>query len=118
MGVWSSLLVISGSFDILTDMFIFMSWFFYLLVVLAVIVMRKKMPDAPRPYKVNGYPWVPLIFIAFTSFYLVSTVYYDVTNYNAGRSPVINSLFGLILTLAGVPFFPYFRRKYGKKPNS
>jgi len=115
LGVWSSLLVLSGSFDILTDMFIFMSWLFYLLVVLAVMVMRKKMPDAPRPYKVKGYPWIPLIFAAFTLFYLISTVYYDVTNYNAGKSPVINSVFGLILTLTGVPFFPYFRRKYGKK---
>jgi APA family basic amino acid/polyamine antiporter len=46
LGVWSSILIITGSFDILTDMFIFMSWFFYLLVVLAVMVMRKKMPDA------------------------------------------------------------------------
>lgn len=113
LGLWSSILVISGTFDILTDMFIFMSWIFYVMVVLAVIVMRKKMPDAERPYRVKGYPWVPLVFVLFAMFYLISTLYYDMTNYLTGKSTVINSVFGILLTLSGVPLFPYFRKKYG-----
>ena len=115
LGVWSSILIITGSFDILTDMFIFMSWFFYFMVVLAVFVMRRKMPDAIRPYRVKGYPWVPLCFLVFTAFYLGSTLYYDIGNYNSGKSPVINSVFSIILTLTGVPFFQNKKKKYGQK---
>jgi APA family basic amino acid/polyamine antiporter len=108
---WSSLLVISGSFDMLTDMFVFVSWIFYGIIALGLIILRKKMKDAPRPYKVWGYPVVPALFILFALFYLCLTVYNDVKNYTEGKSPIINSLLGLGLTLAGVPFYFYFRRK-------
>lgn len=111
LGIWSSLFVISGSFDILADMFIFMSWVFYGLVVLAVFILRKKMPSAARPYKVTGYPLVPLIFILFTSFYLVTTVYNDINNYASGKAPFINSVFGMLLTASGIPLFFYFRAR-------
>jgi APA family basic amino acid/polyamine antiporter len=73
------------------------------------------MPDAPPALQSEGLSLDSIDFCCFHLFYLITTVYYDVTNYNAGRSPVINSVFGLILTLTGVPFFPYFRKKYGKK---
>jgi basic amino acid/polyamine antiporter, APA family len=54
-GIYTSLLVISGSFDMLTDMLIFMSWLFYGLSAAGVFVLRYKMPTANRPYKVWGY---------------------------------------------------------------
>jgi len=44
-------------------------------------------------------------------FYLCLTVYNDVKNYSEGKSPIINSLLGLGLTLLGVPFYFYFKRK-------
>src|SRR5258705_3107162 len=75
LGTWSCLFVISGSFDILADMFVFMSWVFYGLVVGGIFILRKKMPDVERPYKVKGYPILPVIFILFTGFYLTTTVY-------------------------------------------
>ena len=111
LGVWSSILVISGSFDILADMFIFMSWIFYGLVVIGVFIMRRKMPDAERPYKAWGYPLIPLIFIAFTGVYIGTTLYNDITNYLNGSSPIINSVFGLLLTAIGIPLYYYFKRK-------
>jgi APA family basic amino acid/polyamine antiporter len=111
MTVLSMLFVISGSFDVLADMFVFMSWVFYLLNVLGFFILRRKMPSLIRPYKVNGYPWVPLIFILFTLFYLGSTLYNDIANYNAGKTPMINSVIGLLLTLAGIPLYIYFKRK-------
>jgi len=111
LGIWSSLLVISGSFDILADMFIFVSWIFYGLVVFGVFILRRKMPNAERPYKVSGYPIVPAIFTLFTAFYLVTTVYNDVHSYVEGKAPFINSVLGILLTCIGIPLFFYFRGK-------
>jgi APA family basic amino acid/polyamine antiporter len=114
IGVWSILFVLSGSFDILADMFVFMSWVFYGLTGLGLFILRRKMPGAPRPYKVWGYPWLPLIFVAFTLFYLVTTIYGDIEAYRSGKSPIINSVFGLVLTATGIPFYLYFERKKRK----
>jgi APA family basic amino acid/polyamine antiporter len=110
LAVWSCLFVISGSFDILADMFIFVSWIFYGLVVAGVFVLRKKMPEATRPYRVNGYPLLPAIFILFTGLYLATTVYNDISNYTKGKAPFINSVFGMLLTAIGIPLYFYFKR--------
>jgi len=110
-GVWTSLLVLSGSFDMLTDMLIFVTWCFYALSALGVMVLRKKMPDAPRPYKTWGYPFVPIAFISVSSFFLIMTLYNDITNYLNGTTPLINSLFGLALTAVGIPLYFYFKKR-------
>jgi APA family basic amino acid/polyamine antiporter len=111
MGVWSSIFVLSGSFDILADMFVFMAWVFYGLTAIGFFILRKRMPLADRPYKVKGYPFIPLLFVLFTLFYLGSTLYNDISNYYSGKAPVINSVFGLLLTAAGIPFYWYFKRQ-------
>jgi APA family basic amino acid/polyamine antiporter len=113
MGVWSSLFVLSGSFDILADMYIFMSWVFYGLTAAGIFILRRRMPDAERPYRVTGYPVIPLIFILFTFFYVGVTLFNDISNYTSGRAPVINSVFGLALTAVGAPLYWYFRRQKG-----
>ena len=64
-GIWSVLLLFSGTFDTLTDTLIFVSWAFYAVGAYGVFVLRRKQPDAPRPYKVPGYPIVPWIFVLF-----------------------------------------------------
>jgi len=114
IGVWSMLFVLSGSFDILADMFVFMSWVFYGLTAIGFFILRRKKPDILRPYKVWGYPWIPLAFILFTLFYLGTTLYNDITAYSSGKSPIINSVFGLALTATGVPFYWYFQRQKRK----
>jgi APA family basic amino acid/polyamine antiporter len=111
MGIWSSLFVISGSFDILADMFVFMSWVFYGLTAIGFFILRKRMPGANRPYRVKGYPLLPLIFILFTLFYLGTTLYNDISNYNSGKTPIINSVFGILLTATGLPFYWYFKKQ-------
>jgi len=111
MGVWSSLFVLSGSFDVLADMFVFMAWVFYGLTAVGFFILRRKMPDADRPYKAWGYPVLPLLFILFTLFYLGTTLYNDISNYNSGKAPVINSVFGLLLTAAGIPLYWYFKKQ-------
>jgi APA family basic amino acid/polyamine antiporter len=87
------------------------------MLVAGVIILRRRMPDAERPYKVWGYPWVPIIVIIFNAFYLVMTLYNDIKNYNMGKSNTINSVIGLVLTAIGIPLYFYFRRKY-KTDNS
>lgn len=110
-GVWSSVLIMSGSFDMLADMFTFTAWVAYLFGAIGLFRLRRKMPHHPRPYKVWGYPVVPLLFIAFAAFYVVSTVWNDITRYMAHEVPVINSLLGLLIIAPGVPLYLYFRRE-------
>jgi APA family basic amino acid/polyamine antiporter len=110
-GIWTAILVISGSFDMLTDMLIFVSWFFYGMSALGVFVLRRKMPDRQRPYKVWGYPVVPAIFVFFTFFFLTATLVNDIYLYQSGKSVLINSLLGLLLTASGIPFYWYFKSR-------
>ncbi len=109
--VWAILLIFSGSFNMLTDMLIFVSWLFYGMSALGIFILRYKMKEVERPYKVWGYPFVPAVFVLFTAFFLVSTVYTDVKNYQSGAAPIINSLFGLLIASAGIPVYLLSRRK-------
>lgn len=111
-GIWSSLFIITGSFDMLADMFVFITWIAYGLGAVGIFMLRKKMPDKQRPYKIWGHPIVTILFIAFSAFYLVSTLYNDVNNYLHHQQPVINSVLGLALTGLGIPFYFYFRSRH------
>jgi APA family basic amino acid/polyamine antiporter len=110
-GIWTSVLILSGTFDQLTDMLIFVSWIFYAAAALGVIVLRRKLPDHERPYRVWGYPAVPALFIVFAMIYVVFTLYSDISNYVNGRAPLINSLFGLLLVALGIPGYLYWKRR-------
>ena len=99
--IWASILVLSGSFDQLTDMLVFASFIFYGATALGVFILRYKMPDAPRPYKAWGYPVVPGLFILFCVFLVVITL--------IGKPR--EALLGLGLMLTGVPFYFYWRKK-------
>lgn len=107
--MWSSLLVFSGTFDMLTDTLIFVAWISYAAGVYGVFVLRRREPNTPRPYKVPGYPWVPGIFVLFAAAFLCLTVYNDVMNYRAGRTGLINCAFGTGLVLLGAPIYFFYR---------
>jgi basic amino acid/polyamine antiporter, APA family len=118
--IWSVLLLLSGTFDTLTDTLIFVSWVFYALGAYGVFVLRRKMPDAPRPYRVPGYPFVPWLFVIFSALYLLFTVYNDIIGYQAavaaGRPALINSAFGTVLTLMGAPLYFFYRARQQPRP--
>lgn len=99
--LWACLLVFSGSFDQLTDMVIFVVFIFYGATTAGVFILRKKMPDAHRPYKVWGYPYIPALFILFCIGLLVNTF---VTQPR-------EAIFGILLILSGVPLYWWFTRK-------
>jgi APA family basic amino acid/polyamine antiporter len=107
---WTILFIVTGSFDMLADMFVFITWLAYGLGAVGIFMLRKKMPHATRPYRILGHPFITILFILFTLFYLLTTLYNDITNYLAGRQPVINSLLGLLLTLVGIFFYKKKRR--------
>ncbi|MFO1514516.1 MAG: amino acid permease [Verrucomicrobiota bacterium] len=114
-GVWSVMLLFSGTFDTLTDTLIFVTWIFYAAGAYGVFVLRKKMPDASRAYKVPGYPIVPWIFILFALIFLGFTFYNDLMTYReavaAGKPALINSVFGVALVLVGTPVYFFYRRR-------
>ena len=103
-GIWASVLVLSGTFDQLTDMIIFAVFIFYGATSLGVFVLRRKLPDAPRPYKVWGYPVVPAIFILFCVGLIFNTII------ARPREAAI----GMSLILAGIPVFLYLQKRFSK----
>jgi APA family basic amino acid/polyamine antiporter len=100
-GIWACILVLSGSFDQLTDMLIFAAFFFYGATAFGVFVMRRREPLAERPYKVWGYPIVPALFVLFCVALIV------ITCINHPREATL----GTVLMLSGLPFYFYWNRK-------
>jgi APA family basic amino acid/polyamine antiporter len=103
-GIWASVLVLSGTFDQLTDMIIFAVFIFYGATTLGVFILRRRMPDAHRPYKVWGYPVVPAIFILFCIGLFFNTII------TRPREAAI----GLILIFSGIPVYFLLKKKYYK----
>jgi APA family basic amino acid/polyamine antiporter len=99
--IWASVLVLSGSFDQLTDMLVFAAFFFYGATTLGVFIMRKKEPQLQRPYKVWGYPLVPGFFLLFCAALVVITFF----------AKPREAMLGLLLMLSGIPFYFYWNRK-------
>lgn len=100
-GIWACLLVLSGTFDQLTDMIIFAVFIFYGATTLGVFILRVKMPDAPRPYKVWGYPVVPAIMVVFCAALFFNTIFVR------PREAAI----GMTLMLTGILMYWWFIRK-------
>ncbi|MDZ4710869.1 MAG: amino acid permease [bacterium] len=100
-GAWASLLVLSGTFDQLTDMLIFASFIFYGAGALGVFILRKKMKTIERPYKALGYPVLPAIFILFCLTLVVVTIIQNPRD--AG--------IGLALVFSGIPFYLFWNRR-------
>jgi APA family basic amino acid/polyamine antiporter len=100
-GVWACVLVLSGSFDQLTDMLIYAAFFFYGATAFGVFVLRVREPQAERPYRVWGYPVVPALFVLFCVALIV------ITWINAPREAAIGSA----LMLSGVPMYWWFNSR-------
>ena len=98
------LLVISGRYEQLFTYVICATWLLYGMTTAAVIVLRLKRPDLPRPYKTLGYPVVPALFVLVAAGMLTSTLI---------QSPR-ESLMGLGLIFGGLPFYFYWKRKAGR----
>jgi APA family basic amino acid/polyamine antiporter len=109
-GGWTSLLILTGTFELLADMFVFVTWAVYALGAIGILKWRNKHPELHRPYKIWGHPFTTLLFISFSLFYLGATIYKDIYLFNQGLQPVVNSLFGVLISLLGFPFYYYYQK--------
>lgn len=107
-GIWASILVLSGTFDQLTDMLIFAVYIFYGATTVGVFVLRRRMPDAHRPYKTWGYPVVPALFILFCLGLFMNTII------TRPREAGI----GLTLIMLGIPVYFLLLRKERNRDDS
>ena len=92
---------LSGQFNLLTDLAIFVIWIFYTILFVGVMKLRKTNPEMQRPYKVPLYPIVPIVAIVGGVFVVVSTLI----------SQPVNSIVGLVITLIGLPVYEYIKKR-------
>jgi basic amino acid/polyamine antiporter, APA family len=85
----------------LTNCLLFASWIFYALVTSSIFVLRYKLPNAERPYRTIGYPVIPFVFVLVAGWLVVNT-------YLTHR---VESVVGILLMLAGLPLYMFFRRQ-------
>jgi len=99
--IWAVVLLLSGTYETLADYAMFALWIFYGLTVFGMMLLRRKWPDLPRPYKMWGYPVTPLLFLAVTAWFLGNTLI---------ERPW-PSLAGLGLIATGVPVYFFWKRR-------
>jgi len=99
--IWSSVLVLSGSFEQLLTYVVFMSWLWFALAALAIFAYRRSEPDAPRPFRTPGYPVTPILFVLAAMVIVVNTIV----------AQPVQSLVGLGFAVVGIPAYFFWRRK-------
>ena len=99
--VWSSLLVLAGTFDQLLLYTGFAVVTFAAAAVAALFVLRRRDPSAARPFRTWGYPVVPGVFVAASGAMVVNAIWREPTASGAG----------VLLIAAGIPLYLLFRRR-------
>ena len=101
LGSAATLLALTGTFEELYSLFVFAVWIFFALMAIALILLRLKEPGLPRPYRVWGYPWTPLIFLSAA---VALTV-------NLWMIRPVRSSLGLVVILSGIPFYYRWKKR-------
>lgn len=99
--ILASIYVLSGSFDTLTNLAVFVVWIFFVMTVAGIFILRSKHKDLDRPYKVPFYPVVPIIGIVGGIYIIISTLLTSTTY----------AIFGIVITLLGFPVYLYIKKK-------
>ena len=100
-GIWSCLLCLSGTYQDLFEYVVFALVIFWAAAGLAVIILRYKQPETPRPYKAWGYPVLPILFVLINLGVFLNTIW----------AQPLQSLIGLLILIAGIPAFLYWQSK-------
>ncbi|MCA1810574.1 MAG: amino acid permease [Halobacteriales archaeon] len=95
-------------FEQLTDNVVFISFLFYALAAVGLLVLRRTHPEMPRPYKVPGYPAVPLLFIAVSLAFVGYLAWQQAADLSASN---FSRLAGLLVVLVGIPVYAFFRAR-------
>jgi APA family basic amino acid/polyamine antiporter len=99
-GALACAFALTGSFDQLTDAVVFASWLFYALNAGSVLLLRRRAPDRTRPFRVPGFPIVPIVFVVLAILLLVNTIW---------TTPWPSAL-GLAMTALGAVVYGVFYR--------
>ncbi|MBO0933077.1 APC family permease [Fibrella aquatilis] len=101
--IWASLLCLSGTYGDLLDYCTFTSLCFYIVTIGGLFILRRKEPNAERPYRAFGYPLVPAIYMLAGTAICLILLYNPVTRFNTGM--------GLLIAGLGVPVYYWTKRK-------
>ena len=104
--IWASALCLTGRYGDLLDYVIFVVLIFYILTIGGIFILRRKYPDAERPYKAFGYPVIPALYIICATVLCIALLYYKTNTCG----------WGLLLVIFGVPVF-YISEYYRKAKN-
>lgn len=107
-GIWASILCLSGTYQTLYEYVVFALVLFFAATGAAVFVLRTKRPSFPRPYKTWGYPVVPLVFVLINLIVFLNSIY----------SQPRESLIGLLIIIAGIPAFLYWKKVHDSDRNN
>jgi basic amino acid/polyamine antiporter, APA family len=99
IAIWAAVLASTGTFEQLLTYVVFTGWIFYGLGALSVFVYRRREPDAPRPFRVPGYPLTPVLFVASAAALVLNTLVTQPTRAAAG----------VIAVMIGTPAFYAWR---------
>ncbi|WDF64448.1 APC family permease [Flavobacterium sp. KACC 22763] len=93
--IWASALCLTGKYGDLLDFVIIIVLIFYILTIYGIFILRKKMPDAERPYKAFGYPFLPMLYIVVASAICISLL---ITKFSTCG-------WGVLIMLTGIPVY-------------
>lgn len=99
--VWASFLCLTGKYGDLLDFVIIIVLIFYILTIYGIFILRKKMPDAERPYKAFGYPFLPMVYIIVAS--AISIALLVTKTSTCG--------WGVLIMLVGIPVYYLVKEK-------
>ncbi len=106
--IWSILLCLSGTYGNLLDYVVFAVLIFYVLTIIGIFILRKKQPDAERPYKAWGYPVVPMLYVVMASVIMLILLIYK----------PYYTWPGLFIVLLGIPVYFIWRKSSSAKEGS
>jgi len=99
-GIWAIILTLSGTYNALLTYTAFASLLFNAMTVIGLFILRSKFADVPRPYRCNGYPVIPLLYILVAIFFIIYIIIGDPKS----------SIAGLLIIFAGVPAYFLWKR--------
>jgi APA family basic amino acid/polyamine antiporter len=103
--VWASLLCLSGTYSNLLDYVIFAVLIFYILTIIGLFLLRKKQPDADRPYKAWGYPVLPALYILCAAAISIDLLIFK----------PMYTWPGMVIVLLGIPVYFLWKKIFANK---
>jgi APA family basic amino acid/polyamine antiporter len=100
-GAWASVLCLTGRYGALLDFVVIIVLIFYILTIYGIFILRRKMPDAERPYRAFGYPVLPFLYIVLASALCIALLIYKTDTCG----------WGVLIMLIGIPVYYLTKQK-------